>query len=239
LRAAVHSHYPLLQALRGIILAGEVAVMVVAFVKLGLIESHAVFVCYPLLVAALSGPVLGEKVGWRRWAAIGVGFCGVLIILQPGYGVFSPWALVPLLSAFMFAVYSLLTRYVARKDSPAVSFFWTGTAGALAMTLPGLWHWEPMQTADWGWMAALCCTACFAHYLLIKSYAVAEASAVQPFAYLQLVFVSGLGITLFGETLRWNVALGASLVVAAGLFTLWRSSVRAKQDAIRNQEQVQ
>ena len=80
---------------RGVILIAEVCVMVVAFTKLGLIESHAVFTCYPLLVAALSGPILGEKVGWRRWSAILVGFVGVLIILQPGSGVFSPWALVP------------------------------------------------------------------------------------------------------------------------------------------------
>ena len=69
IRAAVHTHFPLLQALRGALLAVEVCVMVVAFVKLGLVESHAVFTCYPLLIAALSGPLLGEKVGWRRWSA--------------------------------------------------------------------------------------------------------------------------------------------------------------------------
>ncbi len=91
------------------------------FVLLGLVESHAVFTCYPLLIAALSGPVLGERVGWRRWAAIGVGFAGVLVILQPGFRVFSPAALVPLAAALMFALYGLLTRYVARADSAATS----------------------------------------------------------------------------------------------------------------------
>jgi drug/metabolite transporter (DMT)-like permease len=84
--------------------------MVLAFTLIGLVETHAVFTTYPLLVAALSGPVLGEKVGWRRWTAIAIGFVGVLIILQPGAGVFSPVALVPLLAAFMFALYALLTR---------------------------------------------------------------------------------------------------------------------------------
>lgn len=231
IRAATRSRFPVLQAVRGLLLVAEVCVMVLAFVKLGLVESHAVFTCYPLLIAALSGPILGEKVGWRRWTAILIGFVGVLIILQPGYAVFSPWALVPLLSAFLFAIYGLLTRYVARGDSAAVSFFWTGTVGALAMTLVGVWFWEPMTGPDWGWMGALCCTAILGHWLLIKAFAVAEASAIQPFAYLQLVWASGLGLFLFGETLRTNVAIGAGLVVAAGLFTLWRQRVKAAEAA--------
>ena len=229
IRAAVRTQFPWLQVARGLLLVTEVCVMVVAFVKLGLVESHAVFTCYPLLIAALSGPMLGEKVGWRRWTAILIGFVGVLIILQPGYAVFSPWALVPLLSAFLFAIYGLLTRYVARGDSAAVSFFWTGTVGAVAMTLVGMWFWEPMTGADWGWMLTLCCTACLGHWLLIKAFAVAEASAIQPFAYLQLVWASGIGLFLFGEDLRTNVAIGAGLVVAAGVFTLWRQRVKAQQ----------
>ncbi|MDP2739863.1 MAG: DMT family transporter [Pseudorhodobacter sp.] len=228
LRAATRSRYPVQQILRGLLLVTEVCIIMVAFVHIGLIASHAVFACYPLLVAALSGPVLGERVGWRRWAAIGAGFVGVLIILQPGIAVISPWALLPLLSAFLFALYGLLTRFVARGDSANVSFFWTGTSGAAAMTLVGVWFWQPMSAADWGWMAALCGTAALGHWCLIKALAVAEASAVQPFAYLQLVFVSLLGITVFGETLAPNVVLGAGVVVAAGLFTLWRQRVTAR-----------
>ena len=228
IRAAARSRFPILQVTRGLLLAAEVCVMVTAFTLLGLVESHAVFTCYPLLVAALSGPVLGEKVGWRRWAAIGVGFIGVLIILQPGVTVFSPAAVIPLVAAAMFALYGLLTRYVALGDSASVSFFWTGTTGAVAMTLVGLFHWQPMSGADWGWMAVLCCTAATGHWMMIRSLEVAEASAVQPFAYFQLVFVAILGLTLFDEVLRPNVAIGAAIVVAAGLFTLWRQRVRAK-----------
>nr|WP_290442775.1 DMT family transporter [Rhodovulum tesquicola] len=227
IRAAAATRRPYLQAFRGLLLAAEICVMVAGFVALGLVESHAVFTCYPLLVAALSGPVLGERVGWRRWVAIGLGFVGVLVILQPGFRVFSPAALIPLAAAFMFALYGLLTRLVGRTDSAATSFFWTGTIGAVAMTAVGVWFWEPMAPRDWGWMAALCVTGATAHYLLIKAYEVAEASAVQPFAYLQLVFVTVLGITVFGETLAPNVALGAVIVVAAGLFTLWRERQRA------------
>lgn len=231
IRAAARSAMPWVQIARGVILVAEIAVMVVGFVKLGLIEAHAVFACYPLLVAALSGPILGEKVGWRRWTAILVGCLGVIIILEPGFGVFSPWALVSLVAATMFALYGLLTRYVARKDSASVSFFWTGTVAAVAATPFGLLQWTWMTPADWGWMAVLCCTAVLGHWLLIKAFAVAEASAIQPFAYLQLVWASAIGLVVFGETLRLNVAIGAGIVVAAGVFTLWRQRVREKAAA--------
>ncbi|KEJ94943.1 Permease of the drug/metabolite transporter (DMT) superfamily [Pseudosulfitobacter pseudonitzschiae] len=222
IRAAARTEQMALQIFRGLLLAAEICVMVLAFTILGLVESLAVFTCYPLLVAALSGPILGESVGWRRWAAIGVGFVGVLIILQPGIGVFNPAAVIPLVSAIMFALYALLTRYVARKDTSATSFFWTGVAGAVAMTGVGIWFWEPMAPTDWAWMATLCVTGAFGHWLLIRVYEVAEASAVQPFAYMQLVFGSMLGVTVFNEVIAWNVATGAGIVVAAGLFTLWR-----------------
>lgn len=226
LRAAAATQQPFVQGFRGVLLATEICVMVAAFTFLGLVESHAVFACYPLLIAALSGPILGETVGWRRWAAIGVGFIGVLIILKPGFGVFRPEATIALVSALMFALYGLLTRYVARKDSAATSFFWTGTTGAIAMTLVGLWFWEPMSGSNWVWMAALCVTGAAGHFTLIKCYEVAEASAVQPFAYLQLVFASIIGLTVFSETIRANVAIGAALIVTAGLFTLWRQRIK-------------
>jgi drug/metabolite transporter (DMT)-like permease len=222
IRAAARSEQMGLQAFRGLLLAAEICVMVLAFTILGLVESLAVFTCYPLLVAALSGPILGESVGWRRWSAIAVGFVGVLIILQPGIGVFEPAAVIPLLAAMMFALYGLLTRYVARKDTSATSFFWTGVAGAVAMTGVGIWFWEPMVPGDWLWMGTLCVTGALGHWLLIRVYEVAEASAVQPFAYLQLVFGSMIGVSVFGEVIAWNVATGAGIVVAAGLFTLWR-----------------
>jgi len=232
-RAAAATEQPLMQGFRALLLVTEICVMIFGFTLLGLVESHAVFACYPLLIAALSGPVLGESVGWRRWAAIAVGFVGVIIILEPGYGVFQPQAVVPLMAALMFALYGLLTRFVARKDDAATSFFWTGTVGAVAMTAVGAWFWEPMSAPDWGWMAALCVTGALGHFTLIKCYEVAEASSVQPFAYLQLVFASALGLLVFGETIRLNVALGAALIVAAGLFTLWRQRQRQARAARR------
>ncbi|WP_394180245.1 DMT family transporter [Yoonia maritima] len=223
IRKAAATKQPILQITRGVLLSLEICVMVTGFVALGLVESHAVFACYPLLIAALSGPVLGEQVGWRRWTAIGIGFVGVLVILQPGYAVFAPAAVIPLIAALMFALYGLLTRYASRKDTTVTSFFWTGVAGAVVMTIVGAWSWEPMTSQDWAWMATLCVTGATGHWLLIKTYEVAEASAVQPFAYLQLVFASAIGVFIMGETIRPNVALGTVIVIAAGLFTLWRA----------------
>ena len=227
IRAAARTEQPFLQIFRGVLLATEICVMVYAFTLLGLVESHAVFTSYPLLIAALSGPILGEAVGWRRWSAIMTGFVGVLIILKPGFGVFAPAAIVPLIAALLFALYGLLTRYAARKDNAATSFFWTGIAGAVVMTAVGVAYWEPISAYDWIWMSTLCVTGVLGHFLLIKTYEVAEASAVQPFAYLQLVFVSVIGVSVFSETVELNVAIGATIVVCAGLFTLWRERQKA------------
>ncbi|MFN0114305.1 MAG: DMT family transporter [Paracoccaceae bacterium] len=229
LGAAVRARFPKLQVLRGVLLALEICVNVSGFVILGLVQSHAVFACYPLLVAALSGPILGERVGWRRWAAIGAGFLGVLVILEPGVRAISPASAIPLLAAVMFAVYALLTRYVAKADAASVSVFWTGVAGAAAMTVIGLWHWQPLVRSDWGWMTALCLSGALGHFLMIKAFAVAEASAIQPFAYLQLVFASGVGVLVFGDRIEANVVAGAAIVVGAGVFTLWRARLAEKR----------
>ncbi|MBU3030792.1 DMT family transporter [Paracoccus marinaquae] len=227
LKRAIRTRRPVTQIVRGAILALEVVIMVEAFVRLGLVETHAVFAAYPLLVAALSGPVLGERVGWRRWTAIGIGFAGILVILQPGSGVMRIEALLPFVAALMFALYGLLTRHVARDDPSIVSFFWTGVSGAAAITLVGIWDWEWLAPVDWIWMAGLCICGMTSHYLMIRAYELAEASVLQPFAFTQLVWVSMMGVGIFGEVLRPNVVLGTVIVVAAGLFTLWRARVKS------------
>ncbi len=228
LARAVRSKRPWTQVFRGVLLVAEVVVTVEAFVRLGLINTHAIFSCYPLLISALSGPFLGEKVGWRRWAAVAVGFTGILIVLKPGSGALSTDAVLPFVGAAMFAVYGLLTRLVGRDDSAIVSFFWTGISGAVAITLIGIWHWEPIAGPDIPWLLLLCLTAVIAHFMLIKAYELAEASALQPFSYTQLVWVSIFGVVIFGETLAPNVAVGGLIVVGAGMFTWWRSRQRER-----------
>jgi drug/metabolite transporter (DMT)-like permease len=214
---------------RGLILMAQISISGLAFAKIGLIESHALLTSYPLWVAALSGPVLGEKVGWRRWCAIGAGFLGILVMLRPGAAILSLWSVMPLFAALLFAFYALLTRRAAQSDGGDVSFFWTGVIGALAMSPLGLAVFEPFALPDAGLMGLLCLTSAAGHWCLIRAYDEAEASAVQPFAYLQLVWIALLGVTFYGETLRLAVILGAAIVVAAGLFTLWRQRVAARR----------
>ena len=213
---------PLLQIFRSLILVAEMCVTILAFTLLGLAETHAIFASYPLIIAMLSGPILGEHVGWRRWLAICVGFFGILIILNPGNGIFSPYALVPLAGAILFALYGLLTRYAGQYDNSSTSFFWTGIVGCIAMTAIGLNFWDPVSQGDWSIMLILSASGMLGHFLLIKCYEVAEASAVQPFAYLQLIWASIIGIIIFGEQITTNVLIGACIIVGAGLFTLWR-----------------
>ena len=216
---------PLLQIFRGVLLVAEICVVVLAFVVLGLVETHAIFAVNPLLVAALAGPLLGEFVGWRRGIAILVGLAGVLVILRPGLGVMNPNSLIALVGAFMFALYVLLPRKAARLDSSETSFFYTGVAGAVAITLVAPFFWTPMQgAADWAWMGALCVTGATGHYLLIRTYELADAGTVQPFTYFQLFFASLIGVTVFGETLdRWTIA-GGALILSAGLYALIRQA---------------
>ena len=227
LRRAIRTRRPKTQLLRGAILVIETTIMIEAFVRLGLVGTHAIFTAYPLLVAALSGPILGERVGWRRWTAIGVGFIGILIILQPGSTDLNLGAGLAFFCALLFAVYGLLTRHVSRDDPAQVSFFWTGIAGAITVTVLGLRHWEWLAPGDWIWMGMLCALGILSHWLLIRAYELAEASALQPFAYTQLVWVSVIGVLVFGEALHMNVVIGTAIVVAAGLFTLWRARVKA------------
>jgi drug/metabolite transporter (DMT)-like permease len=227
---AMATRQPLLHTLRGTLLIAEICVIVTAYTRIGLVETHAVFACCPLIVAALAGPLLGERVTLGRWIAIGVGLAGVLVILQPGSGVFSPWALLPLAAATMYGLYSLLTRKAAGQDSALVSLFWTGIVGTILITPLGLAFWQPVATADWLWLGVYGLIAILGNWLIIRCYEVAEASAVQPFAYLQLVFVAIIGIAVFDEVLRLNVVIGAAIVVMAGVFTILHSRATARPE---------
>jgi drug/metabolite transporter (DMT)-like permease len=222
-RAVARTQRPKLQIARGLLLAAEICVAVVGFTLIGLVESHAIFASYPLIITALAIPILGERVGWRRWVAVLFGFAGMLVILNPGRGAFDPYALIPVASAVLFALYGLLTRLASRTDSTATSFFWTGTVGAVVMTAVGLPAWQPMSAPDWGWMLTLCITGVFGHWLLIKCYELAEASVLQPFAFFHQIFAAMVGVVVFAEALRLNVVLGAVIILAAGLFALWRA----------------
>ena len=226
--AAIRTHHPWLHFMRASLLVAEVCVIVYGYTLIGLINSHAIFAVCPLLVAGLAVPLLGERISWQRWVAIGAGLVGVLIILQPGSGVFSLASLLPLAAATMFAVYSLLTRLTTRDEPAFVALFWSAVIGAVLVTAIGLPKWEPMAGDDWLWMTVYALLAILGNWLLIRCYEVAEASSVQPFAYLQIVLVTLIGIIVYDEALRTPVLIGGAIVVAAGLFALLHSRSQAK-----------
>jgi drug/metabolite transporter (DMT)-like permease len=228
LRAAVQTKRLPSHVFRAALLVAEICLMVQAYTMIGLIHAHAVFAVCPLLVVAMSGPLLGERISLARWGAVAIGLVGVLVILRPGFGVFSPAALMPLGSAFMFALYSVLTRAAARDEPTFPTFFWPGVLGAVMMTPIGIWNWMPVQGWDWIPLALYAGVSVLSNWLLTKTYQVAEASSVQPFAYLQIVFVAGIGMVFFGEHLDPLVAMGAVVVIGAGLYALLLARAEAK-----------
>lgn len=225
-RAAIRSRHPVAHGFRATLLVAEICAIVWGYTLIGLIESHAVFAICPLLVAALSGPILGERISLQRWLTIAAGLVGVLIILQPGSGVFRLAALLPLASAVMFAAYSVLTRLTTRDEGTFPAFFWPGIIGAVLMTGIGLPFWQAIAPQDWLPLAFYCALSVLSHWLLLKCYQATEAARVQPYAYLQIVFVSVIGMSVFGETLAMRVIIGTAIIVAAGLYTLWQDQGR-------------
>ena len=219
-RAAVHSKHLPAHLIRGTLLVAEICLIIWGYTLIGLIESHAVFAICPLLVVALSGPILGERLSWQRWAAVAVGMAGVLIILRPGFGVFSWQALLPLAAAFLFALYSVLTRLTTRVERTFPALFWPAIVGVVLTTAIGLPNLQPIEARHIAPLAIYCCLSIFSHWLLLKCYEQVEAARVQPYAYLQIVFVTIIGLTLYNEVLTTHVAIGAAIVVAAGLYAL-------------------
>ncbi len=227
LRAMARTEQLGLQILRSLILVIEILVAIQSFVLLGLVTTVTIFGVFPMIVAALSGPLLGERVGWQRGLAILAGFIGILIILRPGFTTLTPAIALPLLSAFLFALYNIATRLVSRTDGPKTSFFWTGIVGLAAILTIGPFWWEPMARSDWGLMCLLAATAIAGHFLLIVALDLAEANRVQPLSYLHVVFAVCIGVFVFGDALDLWTVVGAAVVIAAGVFTLLRSNRRS------------
>lgn len=216
-----------LQLARGALLGCQIVVATTAFAVVGLAPTMALFAAAPLVVAALSVPVLGEKVGWRRWSAIGAGFIGVLIIVRPGPALLQSDIWISVVAMLGIAAYGVMTRLCGRVDSASTSFFYTAIGGFLVVSLVGPFFWTSLTPADWVWMAILCVTGASGHYFLIKALEATDAVVIQPVNYVQTVLGTFTGVIIFGEILEWPVVIGAAIVIAAGLFSAWREAVRA------------
>ena len=222
IKAAFKSARPGLQFLRSIILIVEAATMAIAFAYLGLAEAHAIFAVYPLLTVVLAALVLREPIGWRRRAAIAVGFLGALLIIKPGMGVFQTAALIPLAGAALFASYAILTRFMAGEDRFEVSFCYMAVMGALAVTPLGLLSWRPPTLEAAGVIGLMAVLGIAGHVLLVKALEYANASALQPFNFFLLAWATMIGMSVFGERPDLLTIVGTIVIVAAGLFTIFR-----------------
>ncbi|HBF29149.1 DMT family transporter [Rhizobium sp.] len=229
LKEAVKTRHPVLQVMRGFLLIIQILVSIFAFRYVGLGQSQAVFAAGPIFVALLSVPLLGETVGWRRWSAICIGLVGVLLILSPRSDSFNPLVVLPLACALAGAFYGILTRLVSRDDPPVTSFFYMCMVGFVSANLLAPFYFTRVAWQDWFWLAALCATGIVGHLSLIKAYEKLDAVVLQPIGYFQLVLGSSIAVVVFQETLTLHMMAGSAIVVAAGLFTVWREQVVAKR----------
>ncbi|WP_323154679.1 DMT family transporter [Pseudomonas alvandae] len=220
LRTACRSHHPYQQVIRALIGVGESALFGLGLRYLGLAEMHALYAVFPLMTLALAGAFLGEFIGVRRWIAAAIGFTGTLVILRPGSGVFELAALIPLLSALGFAIFSVLTRRISRQDSFATNMLHMGFFGAVAITMLGLPGWVSPSPAQWGLIAVLSMTGVVAQLLLLQALKVATAATLQPFNYSLLVFATLIGLLVFGELPDTWTVVGACLVIAGGMYAI-------------------
>jgi drug/metabolite transporter (DMT)-like permease len=230
--ALVRTKRPVLQIARSTLLLLSTIFNFIALQFLQLDEALAILFSTPFFVAVLSGPLLGEWVGWRRWIAIVVGFLGVLLVARPGAGGIHPAALLTLAGALCYAIYIIATRVLARSDSNETTLFYSNLVGAVAMlpVLPFVWR-TPDSVLLIVLMVAIGGFGSLGHYLLIIAHRIAPAAVLAPFIYSQLVWTTILGYLIFADVPnRWTLA-GASIVVASGLYLLYRERVRGRRAA--------
>ncbi len=209
-----------LQIFRGSLLAIQMCFAHYCFLKLGLIETSAILAIGPLFVTALAIIFLNERVNFSRLIAIGLGFFGILIILRPGLSVFDPMSYVALACALAYASYQILTRFISSYDGAGTSFFYTGIAGAVILSLVGPFFYVNVNGYDWILILSIAILGTSAHFFIIKAYQLSQASSLQPFNYLPIVFNSFIGIIFFGEVIEVPVLIGSLIIIFAGLYTL-------------------
>ena len=214
---------PVLQIGRSVLLLTSTAVNFFALIYLQLDQALAILFATPFIVAALSVPMLGEKVGRRRWIAICVGFLGVLLVTRPGFGGIHPAAILSVISAICYSLYNIATRAVSRTDSSETSLFYTNLVGAVLMTPMLYFVW----TTPRSWfivmlMIVIGAFGALGHYLLIIAHRLAPPALLAPFMYTQLIWTSLLGYMVFADVPNeWTLA-GAVVVTASGLYILYR-----------------
>jgi len=226
----LHTQRPWLQLFRAAVLLVTTAFFFLGLRYVGLATASAIMFVSPLIVTLLSAPVLGEAVGWRRILSVLAGLVGALIIFRPGSDALGLAALLPLAAAFGYATYQLATRVVSRSDSTMTTLCYTAAVGAVLsnLVLPFGWIWPTPQ--QWLWMAAMGALGCIGHFTLIRAFTLANAAVAAPFTYTALIWATLFGYLTFGDLPDLWTVVGAAVIVAAGLYILYRE--RAKKAAL-------
>lgn len=219
-----------LQILRSFLGLGATFTFWWALVFLSLADCVAIAFISPLLVTALSVPLLGEKVGVHRWGAVTIGFTGVMIIIRPGMGIVHWAVILPLITALFWANYQITTRILSRTDSALTTLFYTA-AGALFFTTLAVWSvWVTPTFKQWFILACSGFLGTMGHYFLIKAFELAPASLLAPFNYISILWSTLLGYVLFRDFPdEWTIA-GAVIVISSGLYIIQRE--RRSKDQI-------
>jgi drug/metabolite transporter (DMT)-like permease len=223
------TRHPVFQLVRSCLLLASTAFYFTALGFVGLATAATISFMTPCLIAVLAGPFLGERVSWRRWTAVGMGFLGVLVVARPGTDVGNLASLLVLGSAACAALSDLLTRRLVASDPPETTVGYAAVVGTVLLGLVVPFAWT--TTRSWtslGIMLSLGLWGGLGHYLTARAYHCAPASVVAPFSYLQLVGAAVTGYLVFGDVPGTGIWIGAALIVASGLF-LAHSEGRARR----------
>jgi drug/metabolite transporter (DMT)-like permease len=228
-RSLLHSARPGLQLVRSALLLASTVFFFFAIRHIPLADANAIAFVSPLLVTALSVPLLGEQVGIRRWAAVTAGFIGAVIIIRPGSSSMDPASLLVLGSSSCFAFYQIATRILARSDSALTTALYSPVFGAVAtsLLLPIFWVWP--SPGQWALLVLVGIIGGLSHFIFIMAYERAPPPILAPFSYTQLIWSVTLGYLLFNNLPDGWTMVGAGIVVASGLYTLYRESVRRRE----------
>lgn len=224
-RDILRTRRPGLQVVRSMLMVGATLSFFTALRYMPVAEASAIGMIAPLIVTALAIPMLGERVGPRRWLAVLLGLIGALIIIRPGFGTLSWAAILPVITAICYALYQITTRMLAEIDPPITTFFYSGAVGVVVLSLAVPFAWQSPTVGGWAMMIVLGLLAGVGHYCIILAMRRAPASVLAPFSFTQLVWVTILGYLVFGDFPDKFTLLGAVIVVGSSGYVFYRENV--------------
>lgn len=226
LRQIYVTRRPGLQILRAASMVLTIGTLFAGLKYIPLADATAITFSAPLIITALSAPVLGEKVGIHRWSAVVVGMVGVLIVIQPNVNMH--WAvLLPLAAAVGFAIFQIVTRLLTDTEATFVTLFYTSAGGALMSALLMMFVWIPLDSVQTAILLGIGALGVGAHVCFFRAFVYAQASFLAPFNYVKLIWVAGFGYLLFGDVPAQHVLLGSAVIIASGLYVFMRERRRA------------